>query len=193
MMFVAEKGLVIPTRSIDSTSDFLRSPEFLAKNPLGQIPLLEGPDGFSLSESMAICRYLDERYPEPTLFGEGPEDRARIHMWARRIEFQLFLPAVELGHHTHPLFRDHFDQTPDDARLCLDSIVRAFGILDAQLRVTPFVAGNRFSVADIVSFCGIQLATLWRCDPPASHTHLRRWREEIDSRPTAAIARYRDA
>ncbi len=190
LMFLEEKGIEIPQRSLAPGTEELKTPAYLAKNPLGQIPLLEGPGGFLLAESMAICRYVDERFPEPPLFGRETNERAQIHMWTRRMELMLFIPAVDFGHHGHPLMKDHFEQISAFAALCRLSISKAYDLLGAQLSDHPFVAGDTFSIADIVAYTGVELAAVWGCLPDAAHTSLARWKATLDERPSAQVARY---
>lgn len=190
LMFIAEKKLELSVVEINIADGQHRTAEFLARNPLGQIPVLELPSGVCVSESMAICRFLDERFPQPTLFGRGPVERAVVHMWTRRMENTLFVPAVELGHHSHEYFREKFDQIPAYAELSRASIEKAYALLESQLRTVTFVAGDSFSAADILAFCGLELARLWDAPPAPAFKSLYRWRNEISQRQSAAIARY---
>ena len=190
LMFVAEKKLELRVIEINVAEQENRTPEFLAINPLGQVPVLKLADGLCISETMAICRYLDEISDSPSLFGQGAEQRAIVHMWSRRVEYGLFVPAVEYGHHTHPVFRERFDQIQKFADLNRHLIEDTYALLDSQLDKTRFIAGDKFSVADIVAYCGVELARLW--DIPADRLlkALCRWQQEVSDRSSAAIARY---
>lgn len=190
LMFVAERGIDLKIEEVSVAGGANRTEAFLAKNPLGQVPLLELPDGECIAESMAICRYLDETSPGPSLFGADPIERARLHMWTRRVEAGVFVAAVELGHHGHPFFRDRFQQIPAFADLCRDTLSKTYSLLNDQLRGTSHVAGDAFSVADVVAFCGLELAKVWQAPPDDSLVHLARWHETVAMRPSAAIARY---
>jgi glutathione S-transferase len=189
-MFIAEKKVEIPVVEVRIADGDHRTAEFLAKNPLGQVPVLELESGLCISESMAICRYLEEAFPEPSLFGRDAKERAIIHMWSRRVEAMLFVPAVELGHHSHPSFREQFNQVPAYAELCRASIKRAYSLLDSRLASVGFVGGDAFSVADLVAFCGVEVARIWQAAPDSSFTSLERWHQSILKRPSASIARY---
>jgi glutathione S-transferase len=190
LMCLAERGIDLEIEKVSVAKGAHRTEAFLAKNPLGQVPLLELPDGVCIAESMAICRYLDETSPGPSLFGVDPIDRARIHMWTRRVESGIFVAAVELGHHGHPLLRDRFQQIPAFADLCRDTLAKTYDLLNGHLRDTSYVGGAAFSVADVVAFCGIELAKAWEAPPHASLASLARWHEMIAARPSASIARY---
>ena len=190
LMFVAEKKLELPVVKINVDEQENRRPEFLAMNPLGQIPVLKLADGLCVSETMAICRYLDETSSSPSLFGQGLEQRAVTHMWSRRIESGLFVPAVEYGHHTHPVFRERFDQIQKFSDLNRTLIEDTYALLDSQLHDTRFIAGAEFSIADIVAYCGVELARLWELPADRSLKALFRWQQEVSARPSAGIARY---
>lgn len=189
-MFVAEKGLDVAIVEVDTANGANRDPAFLAKNPLGQVPVLALDGGLCISESMAICRYLDEKYPEPNLYGCDPEDRAMIHMWARRAENLLFGPAVDLGHHSHPFFVNSYEPSEQIARLARASIRRSYALLDARLAASRFIARDAMSAADIVAYCGIEVARLWGAAPEESLTDLSRWHRTVGERPSARFARY---
>ena len=140
---------------------------------------------------MAICRYLDERFEgSGPLFGAGLDERARIHMWTRRAELWLFAPAVEYGHHVHPMFAGVLDQSERIATEERERIERAFAVFDAALGDTRWLAGDTFSAADVVAYTGLVLARLWRVEVPETRTHLSRWEHEVAARPSAALARY---
>ncbi|HIF64423.1 MAG TPA: glutathione S-transferase family protein [Deltaproteobacteria bacterium] len=190
LMFVAEKTIELSIVEVNVAEDEHRSDDFLAMNPLGQVPVLELSNGSCISESMAICRYLDESFPQTALFGLGAEQRAIVHMWSRRVELGLFVAAVDLGHHSNPAFRGQFEQVPAYAELCRASIARSCELLDTQLKTTRFVAGDEFSVADIVAYCGVELARLWEATPGTALQSLGRWQQETAARPSATVARY---
>ncbi len=191
LMFANEKGLALRTRTVEPKLEGVSDPRIMALNPFAQIPVLESADGWALSESMAICRYLDERFPgDGPLFGAGLEERARIHMWARRAEIWLFGPAVEYGHHVHPIFAAAHEQSERIASENRERIERAFGVFDAVLGETEWLAGDAFSAADVVAYTGVVLARLWRLEAGEARAHLSRWERSVAARPSAALARY---
>jgi len=191
-MFAAEKGLALRERTVEPKIEGVSDARITALNPLAQIPVLESTEGWALSESMAICRYLDERFPAPrALFGVGLEERARVHMWTRRAEQWLFTPAVEYGHHKHPMFAaGGFDQSGRVAADNLERVERAFELLDDALSESEWIAGTEFSAADVVAYCGLSLAKVWRVEAPDGLEHLARWDRAVAARPSAAFARY---
>ncbi len=191
LMFLAEKGIDIPQVSIDVPRGENRAPTFLAKNPFGQVPVLELDDGTCISESIAICRYLDEMSPEEgALFGSSPSERAEIEMWQRRVEFGVFVPAVEFGHHSSEFFRETVDQVAAWAPHCRGQTDRTWRILDDALAGREYVSATGFSVADVTAFIGAEVAALWSISIPRELEHVRKWHARVGQRPSAAAARY---
>src|SRR6266851_6070110 len=109
-IFLAEKGLKIPSEEVDITQGKNRTPEMLAKNPTGGLPFLELDDGTYLAESVAICRYLEGLHPEPNMMGKNLREQADIEMWNRRIELNLFGAVGRAFQHSSPLFAGRLKQ-----------------------------------------------------------------------------------
>jgi glutathione S-transferase len=189
-MFIAEKGIEgIDTVMVDLMKGEHRSEEYLAKNPLGRVPALELDDGRVLCETRAICSYLEGLHPEPNLMGDGFEERAFIEMADRRVELHLFLGIANAVRHTHPglapLEQPQFkDFGASQAEKMRDSARWLDGVLAKQ----PYVAGERFTVADITAFCGLEFARgLLKFRPGEEGMgHLQEWRDRIAARPSAA-------
>lgn len=160
LMFIDEKGLDIPVVEVDMVTGEQKSPEYLEMNPSGQVPMLEIDDGSHLTESVVICRYLDELHPEPPLFGKDIKERSVIAMWERILELGLFIPAIEYLHHTIPALEPFFDQHPDWAESLRPGMVETLKRLDAHLGNGKFVAGETFSIADITGFLGVKYAEM---------------------------------
>ena len=190
LMFLAEKGVELPLVEVDVPHGEHRSAAFLQKNPFGQVPVLELSDGTCISESIAICRYLDEVRPGPMLFGNAARERAEIEMWQRRVEFGVFIPAVELGHHSSPFFRETVQQIPEWAPHCKAQLLRTWKVLDAELSGRETVAPSGFSIADVTAFVGTEVAALWGMAIPRELEQLRAWQARVGCRPSAAAARY---
>jgi len=187
-MFLAEKGIEVPTVQIDLLKREQKSDEFLRKNPLGSIPVLELDDGECIAESVAICRYLEELHPAPALFGADARERARVEMWNRRIELGLFMPVAQVWIHGSPLTARLVQQIPAAAGFNRAVVARFLGWLDRQLAERRFFAGERFSVADITALCTLDFATgLVGIPFDPAFANLARWRDEVSSRPSAKV------
>ncbi len=185
-IFLAEKGIVIPTETIDLSKLQQMEPAFTCVNPLRRIPALVLDSGEVLTESVAICRYFEEIQPEPPLFGTGALERARVEMWQRRAELSFFYHVAMAFRHSHPAMREM--ETPQIKELAETSRPRALAFaefLDSELAKRPFVAGEHFSIADITAYVAADFAKFARIDLPESLGHLRRWREAVAARPSA--------
>lgn len=185
-MFIAEKGIAIPTEQIDLASGQNRTPQFLAKNPSGGLPVLELDDGSCLAESVAICRYLEALHPEPRLMGLDARDQAAVEMWNRRMELELFQPLSRTIQNTHPMFKTRMKQFPDYGETQRESVKARLERMDRELEGRQFVAGDRFTIADITAFVPIEFASMMiglKID--ASLKRLARWHESIAARPSA--------
>jgi glutathione S-transferase len=188
-MFIAEKGIAgIEQVNLDLNAQQHRSAQFVAKSAFSKVPALELDDGRTLSESRAICSWLEGRFPEPNLMGRGYEERAFIEMADRRMELYLFLGLAMCIRHTHPgLAPLEQPQFPEFGKAQGDKARRVAAWLDGELSRQPYVAGDRFSIADITAFCALEFARgLLRFVPGnEGMPHLQAWRERIAERPSA--------
>src|SRR5262249_32078162 len=112
-IFAAEKGIELTLQDVDILAGQSRTPEFLAKNPSGGVPVLELDDGSCVAESVAICRYLEGLHPEPNLFGRDLREQAQIEMWNRRMELELFAAIGRTVQNTSSIFQGRYKQFPD--------------------------------------------------------------------------------
>ncbi len=191
-MFIAEKSIpAIEQVNIDLGANEHRSSAFLSMNPLGRVPALVLDDARVLCETRAICTYLEGLHPEPNLMGEGFEERAFIEMADRRIELHLFFGIANCVRHTHPgLAGLEQPQFPDFGAAQGIKMRETAHWLDAVLETQPFVAGERFTIADITAFCALEFARgLMKFKPGAEGMlHLQAWRDRIAARPSAAAS-----
>jgi glutathione S-transferase len=191
LMFIAEKGIEgIELVNIDLAGGEHRAAAFLARNPLAQVPVLELDDGRSLCETRAICTYLEGLHPQPNLMGADFEERAFIEMMDRRCELQLFLRIANCVRHTHPGLAALEQPQFGEFGASQGGKVRATAAwLDGMLADQPFVAGERFTIADITAFCALEFARgLMRFRPgQEGMVHLQAWRDRIAERPSAAV------
>lgn len=186
-IFAAEKGIELETVVVDLFNGEIRTPEFLAKNALGRVPVLEFDDGRTLSETRAICTYLEGLRPEPNLMGEGHEERAFIEMADRQVELYFFQLVANWVRHLHPalapLERPQFEQFGSSQG---EKVRAAAAWLDGGLAKRQFVAGERYTIADITAFCGLEFARgMMKFNAgEQGFMHLQGWRDRIAARPT---------
>jgi glutathione S-transferase len=184
-IFLAEKGLKVPLEEIDIMKGVNRQEQFLRINPLGGIPVLELDDGRHLAESVAICRYFEELHPEPALFGTGAFERATIEMWNRRMEFSLFVPIGMVWAHLHELTRARIKQIPEVGEQQKKVVEMRYRWLDEEFGQRQFLAGDKFSIADITAMVAIDFAKFNNISIPAEYKHLQRWHQAVSARPSA--------
>jgi glutathione S-transferase len=185
-IFLAEKNIDIVYVHVDITKGENRTVEFMAKNPLGGLPVLEFDDGTYLTESVAICRYFEGISPAPPLMGVGPRDIAFVEMWNRRMELEVFGPIANFLQHTSPIFKDRIKQIAEFAEMRRDHGLKRIEWLDSILAQRPFVAGERYSIADITAQVAIDLGVnLAGLKLPDSVRHVKRWHDAVSSRPSA--------
>lgn len=184
---MAEKGVEnVEIVEIDLLAGEHRTPDYRAKFGVPHVPALELDDGSCLTESLAICRYLEAVYPEPNLFGRDAAEQAMIEMWTRRCEFYLANPIMLNVRHTHPalaaLEATQMPQVADYNRLAAERYMKS---LDRRLSDREWIAADRFSIADVVAAVGLDFARLIKYRPPEELTHLNRWLETAKARPAA--------
>jgi glutathione S-transferase len=184
-VFVAEKGMTIPTVEVDLNGRENHTPAFREKNPLGGVPVLELDDGTCIAESVAICRYLEGIQPEPPLMGTDPKDRAVVEMWQRRMELEIFQPIANVFVHTHEWFKGRRPQVPEYGEACRTHVLARLRWLDEVLATRPYVAGERYTIADITALVGIDWGRVTKTRVPAECTSVLRWHELVSNRPSA--------
>jgi glutathione S-transferase len=185
-MFLAEKGLELPRANVDLAKLEQRSDDYNAVNPFQIIPALELDDGSVITESIAICRYLEELHPQPPLFGATARERAEVEMWQRLAEFQLLFTIAQTFRHTHPAMREMENpQVPAWAEASRAKGMTAMRRFDAALASRRYLAGKNFSVADITGLIAMDFTKPARIVVPEELVHLRRWREEVGGRASA--------
>jgi glutathione S-transferase len=184
-VFLAEKGVTVPVRQVDIATGENRKPPFLAKNPLGGLPVLELDDGTCIAESVAICRYFEELHPTPPLFGTDARDRAIVEMWSRRTELELWRFVTGCFQHTHDFFKGRIEQVPAWGELCRKTARERLAWLDRELAGRPFMAGERYTIADVTALCAIDFGRVVEIRIAPDQKHLARWHEAVSARPSA--------
>ncbi len=184
---LAEKGVgdveVVPVSIAESQH---KQPAFLEKAGLPNLPMLEMDDGTCITESIAICRYLESRYPEPNLFGRTAEETAVIEMWMRRAEMMVAVPFMLGVRLTHPGFAALETPAPEVGAWNQQTALNALKVLDRQLEGREWLACDRLTIADLVAYIGIDFARIVRLRPPEELTNLVRWAEAMRARPAAS-------
>jgi glutathione S-transferase len=185
LAFIAERGVAVETVDVGELS-----PEDYARvSPLRTVPVLVTDGGLSITESLTICQYLDASTPAPSLFGEGLEERTLVAMWERRAELGLMNPAIEFGHHTQAMFAGRLEQFPDWARAHVGQCSKLLDLMEARLGESRFLAGERFTMADLTAFLGWAGLVGWRAIEPRPGPGLGRWLGEVGGRPSMAPLR----
>ena len=187
-IFLAEKGISVPMIQVDMAKREHKSPEFMKKNTSGKIPVLELDDGTCIGESIAICRYFEAVQPEPNLFGRNAVELGVIEMRNRQLEFEMLGP-IGVSWVNGPIVSRLFNREGNQAaKSASDAAARAFySRLNDELANSPYIAGDRYTVADITGMVVIDFATkLVELQPAADLTHLWRWHASVSARPSAA-------
>lgn len=185
-IYLAEKGITVPTVPVDLGRNEHKTEVFTRLNPLHRVPVLVLDDGLALTESIAICRYFEELHPEPPLFGDGARERAIVEMWQRRLEMELFLTVAHAFRHLHPAMAEYeVPQVPEWGRANIERAQAFMRLWDRELGDRPFVCGQHISVADITGLVGLDFTRAAKIDIPADLANLRRWHAAMAARPSA--------
>ena len=191
-IFAAEKGVELDIVQIDLRERGQNADDFSAINPRRAVPLLELDDGTRIGESVAICRYLEETHPEPPLMGSDALDKATVEMWHRRVELEGMMAAAEALRNRSSFFVDRaltgpvpYAQIPELAERGQQRLVHFFTMLDARLAESEFVAGPRFTIADIAALVTVDFAAWSKATPAESAVALKAWHERVSARPSA--------
>ncbi|RZJ17882.1 MAG: glutathione S-transferase [Brevundimonas sp.] len=183
---MAEKGVTdVEVAEIDLLSGEHRTPEYRARVGVPHVPALELDDGTCISESIAICRYLEALHPEPNLFGRDPQEQAVIEMWTRRCEIYLANPMMLNVRFSHPALAALEAPQPQVAEYSRVGAEKFMKTLDRRLADHEFIAADRFTIADIVAVVGLDFARLIKYRPPEGLEHLARWQGVCKAREAA--------
>jgi len=191
-IFIAEKGIDIPTVQVNLFEGEQFSPEFRAINPNAMVPVLETDDGVYLSECIAICKYIEALHPEPKLFGEGATAEALVLMWNNIVENEGMFAIAEVLRNRSPGFKNRALPGPLDLTQIPELVERGcvrcesfFDRIEQRLSDSPFLAGDEFSVADITLLIAVDAAIGIDIDALASRPALEGWHQQVSSRPSA--------
>ena len=193
-IFIAEKGIEIPSVQINTRERQQFTDEYRAVNPNCTVPALQLDDGTCILDSVAICRYLEETHPEPNLMGRDAREKAVIEMWSRLAEIEGYLAAAESVRNGAPMFEDRglpgvtggVPQIPALVERGKQTVGRLFAKLDRQLASNSHLAGDRFSIADITAYVAFDFAKRAEIEIPDSCPNVARWFAEVGERPSAS-------
>ena len=191
-VFLAEKGITVPTIQVDLRKNEQFAEGFRAINPDCTVPVLELDDGRRITDSVGICLYLEERHPQPPLMGVDAADRATVAEWQRRAERDGFLAVAEAFRNSTPAFKTRALPGPEDYAQIPALIERGrartqafFKLMNARLAEREFVAGECYTIADITTMIAIDFAGWIKLTIPDDYPHLRRWHQAVSARPSA--------
>jgi glutathione S-transferase len=192
-MFLAEKGIAVDRIEIDIPSGANLHPDYMAINPRGTVPTLVLDDGTVLDESIAICRYFEELHPEPNLMGRTPIEKAQIESWQRHMELDGMFAVAAVFRNVSAPFANRgmpgnappVPQIPAMAERGVALTTHFFEQLNMRLSTSPYIAGDRFTVADITAFITVEFARWVKMAPAEAHTYTKQWYAGIRARPSA--------
>src|SRR5580693_5580226 len=185
-IFLAEKGIKVPSEQVDLGKLEQRSEAYTAINPMQRVPALVLDDGTVIAESIAICRYFEALHPEPPLFGKGALDIALVEMWQRRAELHLLMPVAAVFQHLHPAMKVMVDpQVAAWGEANKPRVGQFLQFLDGELKTRAYVAGATYTVADITAMVAVDFMRVSKLAVPDDLVHVRRWHDAVSARPSA--------
>jgi glutathione S-transferase len=186
-IFLAEKGITIPTEQVDLGALQHRTEAYTAINPMQRVPALVLDDGAVIAESIAICRYFEALQPDPPLFGVGPLESALVEMWNRRAELHLLFPVASVFQHLHPAMSRMVDpQVPAWGEANKPRAMQFLEFFDRELKDRPYIAGADYTVADITAMVAVDFMRVSKLAVPDTLGNLQRWHKAVSGRPSAA-------
>ena len=185
-IFAAEKGIELSSKEVSIPKREQKAPDYVAKNPRGQTPILELDDGTVIAESVAIMRYLEAEHPDPPLFGTTAREIAEIEMWNRRVEMILMPAIAAVWVHTHPFTAALPGRNAEWGESNRPRVVEGMRFFDGSLEGREYLAGSAFSAADILLLTTVDFAKFIGLEMPSECANLLRWHERVSARPSAS-------
>ena len=185
-IFAAEKGIELPSKDVSIIQREQKSDEYLKINPRGQTPALETDDGDVITESVAICRYLEALHSDPPMFGTTPLEIAHVDQWCRRVEMILMTPIGAVWVHTHPFTAKIPGRMPEYGEAARPRVEEAFRFFDASLEGREFLATDSYTMADILLLTTMDFASFVGCGAPEDCAALHAWHQHVSARPSAS-------
>jgi glutathione S-transferase len=184
-VYLAEKGLNVPTEQVSIITGENRTPEFLRKNPLGGLPVLELDDGSYLTESLAIMEHFEELHPNPPMIGTTPLERARVRALERMCEIGVLLRVGTIFQNTHPFMSGRVKQSADAAETARTQLAATLKVIDEKIGTSPFVAGERPTIADCTLLAALEFGEFAGTPLDPAFTNVARWYADFKKRPSA--------
>lgn len=185
-IYLAEKGITVPTEVVDLAAMAHKSEAFTAINPMQRVPVLVLDDGTVIAESMAICRYFEALNPSPPLFGVGAADLAVVEMWNRFAEFYLFAPVAQVFRHLHPgMAAMEVPQVAAWGEANKSRVAAFLPVLDRQLAGGPFMCGAHYTVADVTALVAIDFMKPAKLMVAPEYANIAKWHALVSARPSA--------
>jgi len=185
-IFLAEKGIELPTEQVDIMTFQHKTPEYTAINPFQRMPALVLDDGTVITESIAICRYFEVLQPDPPMFGKGAKEIALVEMWNRRAEINFFSNVAAVFRHLHPAMKElEVPQVPAYAEAMRPRAIWFLHLIDGELAKREFIAGDNYSVADITTQVTVDFMKPARLTIPDELSNVKRWHAAVSARPSA--------
>jgi len=185
-IYLAEKGIEVPKVQVDLMKGEHKQEAYRKIAPNSRVPALELDDGTIILESIAICRYFEALRRDPPLMGVDAKDSAIVEMWQRRMEWELMLPMALTFRNTHPAMAELDKQVPEYGEVQRGIATRRLAVMDGELANREFIAGNRYTVADITAQVSIDFFKLAGFQIAEDQKNLKRWHEAVSSRPSAS-------
>ena len=186
-VYCAEKGLHVALRPVALLDSEQRTPEFLQRNPFGAIPILELDDGTIVPESLAIIEYLEELHPSPPLLGDDPLTRALVRAWERRCELGIIIQGTRRYLHSSPYFASRgVEQNPKVVEEASIVLKERLTLINDHLQNREWLT-DAFSLSDITLMVGLDFIALSQFQLDPAWTHLIRWHETMQQRPSATV------
>jgi len=184
-VYLAEKGLSIPSEQVNIMSGENRTPEFQKKNPLSGLPVLELDDGSHLTESLVIMNYLEDLHPSPSMVGSNPTERARVRELERICELGVLNQVGTIFQNTHPFMAGRMKQSPEAAENARGRLATNLKVIDERIGNNPFVAGSKPSIADCTLYAACDFAEFAGVTIDPAFKNVARWRASFKERPSA--------
>ena len=185
-IFAAEKGIDLSSKEVSIPKREQKAPDYVAKNPRGQTPILELDDGTVIAESVAIMRYLEAEHPDPPLFGTTAREIAEIEMWNRRVEMILMPAIAAVWVHTHPFTAALPGRNVEWGESNRPRVAEGMRFFDGSLEGREYLAGSVFSAADILLLTTVDFAKFIGLEMPSECANLLGWHERVSARPSAS-------